>query len=225
MKIYKNITIIGTSHIAIESVKEVEFIIRREKPDLVALELDKNRFHALFAKKRSLSLRDIKRMGVKAFLFNLAGAFVEKKLGNLVGSKPGNEMKKAVELAREQDSKIALIDQDVNITLKRLSDKLTFKEKFNFFMDLLKSLFKKNEIKFDLHKVPSREIVKKLTDQVKKRYPSVYSVLVDERNKYMAKNLYRLMLHYDNIVAIVGAGHEEDIIKEVKIWESLMKKR
>ena len=89
----------------------------------------------------------------------------------------------------------------------------------NFFFDLLKGVFKREKIKFDLHKVPSREIIKKLTNKVRKRYPNVYSVLVDDRNKYMAKNLYKLMLDYNSVVAIVGAGHEEDLIREIKILE------
>ena len=222
---YKNIIVLGTSHISIESVNEVESAIRSINPDVVALELDGKRFNALFSKKRKMSIWDVKAIGVKGFLFNLIGAFVEKKLGKLVGVSPGSEMKKATLVARELKCKIALIDQDISITLKNISNRLTFKEKMNFFVDLLKGVFSNEKIKFDLHKVPSKGIIKKLTDQVKKRYPSVYSVLVDDRNKYMAKNLYRLMLSYNKIIAVVGAGHEDDLIKEIKIWESSMKKR
>ena len=40
---YKNLAIIGTSHIAIESIKKVEEMISRQKPSTVAIELDKKR--------------------------------------------------------------------------------------------------------------------------------------------------------------------------------------
>ena len=134
MIIYKNLVILGTSHISIESVNEVESVIRSISPDVVALELDSKRFNALFSKKIRISILDIKSIGVKGFLFNLIGAFVEKKLGKLVGVSPGSEMKKATLVAKELKCKIALIDQDINITLNNISKRLTFKEKMNFFV-------------------------------------------------------------------------------------------
>ena len=219
MQRYKNIVIIGTSHISIESIKEVEAEIRKIEPEVVALELDRRRFLGLFAKKRHISLKDIKHMGIKGFLFNSLGYYIEKKLGKLVGVAPGSEMKKAVQIAKELNCKIALIDQDVSITLKKLTNKLTFKEKMNFLNDLIFGIFKREKIDFDLKKVPSKSIIKKLTEKLKKRYPNVYFVLVEDRNKYMAKNLYKLMLDYNSVVAIVGAGHEEDLIREIKILE------
>ena len=49
---YKNLTIIGTSHIAKQSLDEVKEEIETNKPDIVAIELDKNRLQALFQKKK-----------------------------------------------------------------------------------------------------------------------------------------------------------------------------
>ena len=56
--------------------------------------------------------------------------------------------------------------------------------------------------------------IKKLINKVKKRYPNIYNVLVKERNEVMAKKLARLMKDKpdDKLLAIVGAGHEEEII-------------
>ena len=70
-----------------------------------------------------------------------------------------------------------------------------------------------------MNKVPSNEIIKKMLDHVKKRYPNVYKVLVYERNLVMAKHLYSLMGNYNHIVAVVGAGHGDDIIEEIKCLE------
>ena len=54
-----------------------------------------------------------------------------------------------------------------------------------------------------------------MIQMVKQSYPNVYKVLVEERNQVMAKNLYSLMTNNPDkkIFAIVGAGHEEGIIK------------
>lgn len=213
----EKLILVGTSHIAKESIKKVEEIILKEKPQIVALELDRRRLFALLnestEKKGKISLRAIGKVGIKGFLFSLIGEYVEKKLGKLVGTKPGDDMKKAYEIAQKEKIRIALVDQDITITLKRLSKSITWKEKFRFLWDLIRSPFKKSKIPFDLNRVPSDAIIKKLVGEVKQRYPSVYRVLIEERNEIMGKNLARLMkkLPEEKIVAIIGAGHEKEI--------------
>ncbi len=218
MQTFQNLVLIGTSHIAKQSLIEVEEGILKEKPEVVALELDKNRFYALANKQKSrLRIRDIKLIGFKGYLFAKVGEFVEKKLGKMVGVKPGDEMLKAAEIASKTGCKIALIDQKIEITLGNFSKELTWKEKFRFVVDFFKGLFsEKYRVKIDLTKVPEKEMITAMLKQVKERYPSFYKVLVTDRNKYMAARLAKLMENYSKIVAIVGAGHEEEIVDEVK---------
>lgn len=218
MEHYKTLTVIGTSHIAIESVKLVEKFILEEKPGIVALELDRLRFAALVSgKKRGLRLGDIRQLGFKGFLINLVGAWVEKKLGEIVGVPPGSEMLKAVQTARVVNADIALIDQDIRVTINRLNKTLTWKEKLRFLLDIIKGLvLRKPIIKFDLRKVPSEEVIEKLIRKVEKDYPSFYKVLIKERNEIMSKSLYNLMPLNKKIVAIIGAGHEKEIVRLVK---------
>lgn len=216
---YNNLTIIGTSHIAKQSLEDVGREIEEGKPDIVALELDRRRLYSLFKKPGKVRIYDIKRVGVKGFMFALIVAWAEKKLGKLAGVAPGSEMKKAVMLAKKNKIKIALIDQDIEITLKRFSKSLTWKEKQNFVVDIIKAVFvRKNTIEFDLTKVPSRKVIKKLVGQVKKRYPNIYKILIEERNSIMAENLRKIMETYPDkkILAIIGAGHEDDILRLIK---------
>ena len=217
---YQNLTIIGTSHIAKQSLEEVEEAIEEGKPDIVALELDRKRLYGLMNKEnRKISIYDIRRIGFKGFIFSLIGAWAEKKLGQLVGVAPGSEMKKAVMLAKKYKIKIALIDQDIEITLRRFSEVLTWKEKWNFIVDIMKQIFAgKKEIEFNLTKVPDRKIIRKLIDKVRIRYPNIYKVLIEERNEVMANNLEKIMAENEGskILAIIGAGHEEDIIEIIK---------
>jgi len=216
---YKNLMVIGTSHIAKQSLEDVKNAIEGWKPDIVALELDKRRLYGLFRKPGKIRIYDIKRIGIKGFIFSIIGTWAEKKLGNMVGVAPGSEMKNAVRLARKNSIRIALIDQDIEITLKRFSKSLTWKEKLNFLVDILKAVFaRKGVIEFDLTKVPSKKVIKKLIEQVKKRYPNVYKVLIEERNEVMANNLHKIMLEYPDkrVLAIIGAGHEEDILNLIK---------
>jgi len=217
---YKNLTILGTSHIAIQSVKQVEKAVEKLKPGIIALELDKKRFQALISRKRRFTLKDVKRLGFKGFILNYIGAWAEKKLGKTVGTKPGAEMKKAIQLAKETKAMIALVDQDIQITIRKLIKNITLKEKMRFLKDLfLGTAISKREFKkLDLKKVPPHKTIVKLIKKVKERYPNVYHILIKERNKIMAKNLNELILQYPKkkIFAVVGAGHEEDIIGELK---------
>jgi pheromone shutdown-related protein TraB len=222
---YKNLVLLGTSHIAKQSLKEVESAIKRQKPDILALELDRKRLASLMAKKRpKLRISDIGRIGIKGFLFNLIGAWAEKKLGQKTGVPPGSEMKKAFEIAREKGIKVALIDQDIEVTLRKISKRLTWREKWNFLVDLFKAVvLRKKEIVFDLRKVPSSRIIKKMTKEVKIRYPNVYKVLVEERNLIMARRLFSIFSNNQEkkVLAIIGAGHEEEIISLIKGMEPI----
>ncbi len=223
MLTYKNLTIIGTSHISPKSVKEVKTLIENLKPNIVAVELDQNRFMALMSNKKKTKT-DFKKMlkvlGIKGFLFNVIGAWAENKLGKIVGVKPGTEMKTAIITAMQIRTQIALIDRDISITIKNLFKYLTWKEKFRFVKDLLTGLIlKKDVINFDLRNVPEQKFIKNILNIVKKRYPSIYRALVKERDKYMAKNLYNLMQKFNTIVAVVGAGHEKGIIHNIKQLE------
>lgn len=219
---YKNITIIGTSHIALESIQEVTTVLQENKPGIVALELDHARFLSLMEKKKVSKWVILKETGIKSFLLNLIGAFIEKKLGDIVGVSPGSEMRKAALLARKQKAKIALIDQDVRITLKKLT-KIPSKEKWRIFGDIVKGLFqRKAEMRIDLTKVPEQKFIETILKKIEDRYPNLYATLITERNHYMAKSLYKLITEYpeEKIVAIVGAGHAEALLKEIKEYET-----
>lgn len=223
---YKNLSIIGTSHIARQSIDNVKNTILDEKPDIVALELDKNRLYGLMHdQKRKISIADIPKIGFKGFLFSWVGSIIQKKLGDYVGVAPGSEMKTAIRLAKKQKARIALIDQNIEITLKRFSRALTWKEKWNLLVDIFKGVvLRKNELedlnikKLDLTKVPTQEVIRKLINKMRERYPNICRVLIDERNKIMARNLSYLMKEHPekNILAVVGAGHEEEIIELIK---------
>ncbi len=227
MERYKNLAVVGTSHISEESVEEVRETILAERPGIVALELDSLRFAALMSgRKKKIRLSDIREIGLKGYLFNLIGAWIEKKLGEIVKVAPGSEMRAAALAAREVNARIALIDQDIKVTLKRLSKRITFKEKARFVFELGKGLVvRRPAVRFDLRKVPSKRLIKKLLGMLKRHYPSFYKTLIEERNVYMAKRLYSLMQTSNTIIAVVGAGHEDEIIALIKRLEKDVPKK
>ena len=218
-----SLQIIGTSHIAKQSVNEIKKAIQENKPDIVAIELDIGRAAALLQKQRNrISLAEIFQIGVKGYLFAKIGQYVQQKLGKSVGITPGSDMKIAMELARKNKLDVAFIDQPIKITLSNFSKSLTWKEKGRFFLDIFKGLlFPRKQMKklgldkFDLSKVPADELIKKMMGQLKERYPSIYKTLVEDRNKYMVQKLVGLMRDKPGkkILAVVGAGHKEGMEK------------
>lgn len=231
---YKNLTIVGTSHIAAQSVREVTEAVEKADPDIIAIELDQRRLHALLHEQRGIAVSDIRKIGLAGWLLAAIGGYFERKLGKSVGMKPGVEMLTAVKLAREKGKKLALIDQDIAITLRNFSREFTFKEKSRLFIDLIRGvLFQKGELKrygltkFDLKKVPDAHMIEKLIRSVKKRYPNFYKVLIDDRNRVMARNLAYLMNHNPDskIVAVVGAGHGKELLELIKKELKLFKRQ
>ena len=213
--------IIGTSHIAAESIQAVKNTIKELKPDIVCLELDPRRAHALLHNhKARLSLKLAKSIGIKGFLFLAIASFLQKRIGKIVGVEPGAEMKTALHAAIENNIKIALIDRDIEITLKRLSKAVTWKEKIRFVTDFIKSPFSKefSEFRIDLRKVPGRQVIEAALTKLKKSYPSLYKALVEERNEHMAERLATIIKANPDtkILAVVGAGHETELAELTK---------
>lgn len=211
--------ILGTSHIAAQSIREIKKAIIDYKPDIVAVELDIERARVLLhGEKTKLSWRGVLQVGLKGFIFAKVGQIVQQKLGKMMGIAPGTEMKTALELAQKNNLKIALIDQPIKITLRNFSKELTWKEKFRFLGELISGLFlPKRQLKkfgleeLDLSKVPEKKLLKIMMGQLQERYPSVYKTLVEDRNKYMVKKIVQLLRENlgKNILVIVGAGHNE----------------
>ena len=214
-----NLHIIGTSHISKQSVNEVKKYILEEKPDIVAVELDLSRAAALLQKqKNKVSLREIMQIGIRGYVFAKIGQYVQQKLGKMVGVAPGSDMKTAMETARKNNIDVAFIDQPIKITLRNFSHNLTWREKGRFFLDIVKGLiFPKKQMRnlglanFDLSKVPPDDLIKKMMEHLKIKYPSIYKTLVEDRNKYMVKKIVRIMREKPDkkILAVVGAGHKE----------------
>ena len=209
-----SIHIIGSSHIARDVVKEIKNFITTEKPDAVAVELDKNRLIALYSKKTRPSIQDIKYIGVMGFIFNLLGAHIQKKLGSKVHAAPGIDMKTAIHEAKKIGAQVYLIDRPIQKTLQRIS-KIPRKEKIKLvYYLLLGPIFQREEVKkFDLKSVPEDQTISKILKEFKKQLPKTYNVLIKERNEILARNIHfvRKANPAAKILVVIGAGHVQDV--------------
>ncbi len=215
----KNLRLIGTNHIAKQSLEDVKKTIESDMPDIIAVELDKKRLPAVLDRtKRKRSLSAIRTIGFKGFIFSIIGEWAERKLGEKTGVLPGEEMATAIRAAQEKRIGLALIDQDIEVTLRNFSRTISWKEKFRFLGDIFKGFFyaltgKQPKFSFDINKVPESELIEKMIEEVKGRYPNIYKALISDRDAYMAGKLEAIMRNHPDkkIIAFMGAGHMKGI--------------
>lgn len=217
--------IVGTSHISSKSVDDIKKKFLDFKPDAICVELDSQRLYGLLhPNKKTSNLALLKQLGLKGFLFAIISRYAQQKLGKMVGMKPGSDMLFAVELAKNNSLDLHLIDRQIQITIRRLMKQLTFKEKLMFVKDLFLGVFfkkKQKKVKINLSEVPSQNLIDDLLKQLKEKYPTIYRVLVEERNHFMAKKLVTLIKKNPNkkFLVVVGAGHEEEMISLVDFYD------
>ncbi|HLD59876.1 MAG TPA: TraB/GumN family protein [Candidatus Bilamarchaeaceae archaeon] len=224
----KEIILLGTAHVSKKSRELVEKTIEEEKPDIVGIELDKGRYKALKSgeKFEQLNIIELIKSGQAwVFLINIILKNFQRQIGKQLGEKPGSEMIAALNAAEEKKLRVALLDRDVKITLKRAFSFLTLGEKIRFITDTFVGLFskdEKNRISEELvEKLKEKDTLNALMQKMGHEYPTIKKVLVDERDQYIAHNISKLP--GKKILAVLGAGHlegvESSIGKKVDIKE------
>jgi len=125
------ITLVGTAHVSAESAREVEETIRRERPDVVAVELDEGRYRQLQGETPDdLDAGDLlKGNTVFQFLAYWMLSYVQTQLGERFDVEPGADMLAAVETAEELGLGVALVDRDIQTTIQRFWARMTPVEK------------------------------------------------------------------------------------------------
>jgi len=211
------LTIIGTAHVSKESIEEVKDVIYTKQPEVVAIELDYHRFIRLMDEKNGIK-KEEKNMGIgeivrenKVGVYVTGGilSFIQNRIGAELDVKPGSEMIAAIEAGEENCAEIALIDRDINVTLQRTMNKMGTYEKLKFVFSLIYSLFDDEDEIESIEDLKNPDVLDEVMEYFKDKSPSVYQVLVHERDAYLAKSI--LDIEKDHVVAVVGAGHKKGI--------------
>ncbi len=221
VKIGDNIILVGTAHISKDSVEEVKQAIVKYKPDVVAVELCQRRYESLTKKDKwentpVTSL--IKSNNAYLMLAQIFLGSIQRKLGKELGVEPGSEMITAMEEAKRHKIKVELVDRDISITLKRAWKKMGFREKFRLTWEFLKAMvgFEEEELEeIDLKKLMNQDMISSMLEEFGKIAPSVTTVLIHERDEYIAKKINDATKK-GTVLAVVGAGHLKGVEKHLK---------
>ncbi len=227
--------LLGTAHVSLDSVKDVENAFENFKPDYVCVELCEPRHESLLnpEKWKSLDIAQvIKEKKISLLASNLILSSFQKKIGLKLGVQPGMEMLIASEFARKNHIRLFLIDREIKTTLLRAWHSISFFQKIWLIQYLIASLIISEDISQEqIEKLKTKDALEELFDSLPARYHKIKEIVITERDQFMAENIKRII---DNsfelkeyiyrrketkrkknkrILAVVGAGHLKGIQK------------
>jgi pheromone shutdown-related protein TraB len=223
-KINDNIILIGTAHISEESVNEVRQAIETYKPDIVAVELCQRRYDTITQKDKWENTPVsalIKSNNAYFMLAQTVLSSIQRRLGEEYGVAPGSEMIAAMDEAKKHNIKVALVDRDITVTLKRAWRKMGVREKFRVIWEFLKAMIGYDEEELeelDLKELMKQDVISQMMEEFSKIAPSAATVLISERDQYIAQKIFDESKK-GKIVAVVGAGHITGIKKYLQTQE------
>ena len=220
------IHLVGTAHVSSESVELVRKTIDEVEPDVVAVELCQQRHDAILDQRSwdETELEKIIREGkTYLFLMQLMLSNFQRSIGDELGVKPGSEMLESIKIAKEKGLRVALVDRDIKVSLKRTLDFLSLKEKFKLLYGMVWEMFGERESADELMKqLDDGDIVTAMVEELGREVPSIKKTLLDERDRYIANKL--LDTEGKSIVAVLGAGHINGIKKIIESEHGKTKK-
>ena len=208
----EKLRIIGTAHISRSSADVVRQNIVDWKPDVVAVELDEGRLRALRNPEafdaEALS-KVIKTGRTTLVLFQSLLAVEQRKMGIEVGEQVGVDLLAAIETAEEFNIPVELVDRDIQITLKRAWKRMKVLEKWRILYSLLGD--EPDEENVDVESLlKDGDLITQMMNELRESAPGAGSVLVDERDDYLAGSIDELR-GKGRVLAIIGAGHLDGV--------------
>jgi len=208
------ITLVGTAHVSKQSVELVEERVRSGEYDCVAVELCPPRLENLVNKSwwKSLDIYQIFRQKKATLLLvNLTLSAYQKRLAEKIGVQAGQEMIRAVELAKERGLELCVIDRDISTTLHRIVTRVSLWQKLKIFSGLIAGIFVGEEVsEQQIEDLKRGDMLHSVVEEFGESLPQFKEVLIDERDEYMTGKLVELANTPGGpkkILALVGAGH------------------
>ncbi len=211
------VRIVGTAHVSQKSIDEVREAIAEFQPDVIAVELDQGRYAAIRKQAKDPSLKDV--LEAKNFtqvLVQWILAYLQRRIGLDLGVEPGAEMKAAIVEAEARNTPVALIDRDINITLRRFWKSLSIIEKIRMIYALGVSVVSIDGEEIDVEELKKQDMITLAMDEFRKFSPNGARALIDERDAYLAYNIVDLTRTHERVLAVLGAGHVRGVERYVE---------
>lgn len=205
----KMITLIGTGHVF--NLKDALIDIFEEKqPDILCVELDKQRFNALMMKKNNPEGYEKAQKNLP-IIYKLLSRFQES-MAKEYGVTAGEEMITTFDYAKSHQKPVAFIDMNAQNLFQRMLKQMSLMEKIRMMFSGFAGLFvSKKRVEKELDNIEGN--FDTYMDQIGEKFPTIKKVLIDDRNNYMANQLKLARESHEKIIAVIGDGHVPGISK------------
>ncbi|MEE2758375.1 MAG: TraB/GumN family protein [Candidatus Thermoplasmatota archaeon] len=213
----ENLRLLGTAHISKTSADAARTAVVEFDPDIVAVELCKGRLEALTQPEKfdNETLGKVLREGkAPLVLFQSMLAIEQRKMGVAEGERPGTDLLAAIQAAAEADKDVALVDRDIQTTLRRAWRKMRFREKRKILMAVLFDEEDDENVSVD-ELLENTDLITQLMDELREVAPAAGEVLIDERDEFLAASIQRLRPR-GKVLAVIGAGHLEGVANHLR---------
>jgi pheromone shutdown protein TraB len=195
------ITLIGVGHV-FDIKRQVHEVIMGQMPRVVGVELDRGRYEALIHPQQR---------GNMPITYRIMAKF-QKRLAKELGGELGSEMLSAIDTARELGIDYLFIDADASVLFNQVVERMPMKERIMLIASSFVGLFaSKRQVEAELEHFTANE--EAYMKEFEKQFPTLKKVLIDDRNRYMADNIAGAEDAYGSIVAVIGDGHVEGIVR------------
>ena len=210
------ITLIGTGHV-FNLNQGILKIFDEKQPELICVELDKQRFKFLVLRNSNPEAYQQARKNTP-LVYKLLARF-QDSMAKEYGVEAGEEMMTAINYAKSRQLPVAFIDMNAQFMFSKMLKSMTFSEKIKLMLTGFTAFFiNKKHVEKELDRFENNfdEYIK----QVEDKFPTIKRVLIDERNEFMVKQLIKADEEYERVIAVVGDGHIpgiSDLLKSKEI--------
>ena len=209
----ERVVFVGVIHTDRDSVERARKIVKRVKPDVVAVELDRERYQQMMHPPTQEEIARMAPTGdpVQDLFYQIA--LLEKKLGDITGSDAGAEMLAAIKEGRSIGAKIALVDRPIQATMQAIMN-VPLDEVYRMFnmMPGASKEIQEGGAQDLLSLLKEEGAVDTVMEEFRAQFPNLSNALIQERDNYVAKALFTILNDVEGrIVAVLGAGHIEGV--------------
>jgi len=197
------ITIIGTGHVFNLSQALLN-IFDEKQPDVLCVELDKQRYNALMIKQTNPEkYKEVSKN--QPVVYKMLARF-QDSMADEYGVQAGQEMITTIQYAQSHQLPLAFIDMNAQVLFARMLKQMSFREKLRLMFSGFAGFFiSKKRVEKEIDKIEDN--LDTYLSEIGKKFPTIKKVLIDERNDFMVQQLKTADEQYEKVIAVVGDGH------------------
>ena len=219
------ITFVPSVHFSPVHRRRVRATIEQRAPDLVAVELDDRRFDRLRQNARPTTGDLYRNLPPATATAYSVLRTLQRTIVRLYGLDPGKtDMETASETAADLDLEVALIDEPVDEIVTALTERVGPETipKTMVRAQLLGPDDRMNQLRMltmPFQTIESGDDVEPAIETMRRLLPEITEVMIDRRDRAMARRLHRIRREGYDVVVIIGAGHHNGIRRELRTLE------